>query len=932
MSSHSELKRSSYRSGSSRRIRNACSWYVRALASISSPERTGRVVERPLGSPTRAVKSPTMRTTRWPRSWNSRSFCRTTVCPRWMSAAVGSRPSLARSRRPSRSASSSLASRPPSGSASTALRVRNAAPSARSERISPNASVVGRRRAAAVVVRRHPLRGRRPFIRRMSDANGSDNVTPLFEQPPSPRPRVRKLRLAVVLVPLTLLALVSTVFGMMMAVASDLPALENRKEYQDARNSVLYDDTGKTSLGVLTNNQSRVLVTYDQIAPDMRNAIIAIEDRRFYENSGVDIRGIGRAFVQDVVQKQAVQGGSTITQQFVKNALRAQTQRTVFQKLREAALAYHLTRKWSKAKILTEYLNSIYFGNGAYGIESAARTYFGKNHPGCGTRERPCVSVLRPEEAALLAGVVANPSGYDPVAHPVAARRRRDLVLQRMFQQGRLGRLQYFNARQEALPAAPDPPTVRTKAPYFTTWVRQQLVDRFGARRTFEGGLKITTTLDAHLQETAENTVKRYFSNPDGPTAAVVAIDNDTGEVRAMVGGRDYNTRPFNLATQGQRQPGSAIKPFILAEALRRGISPASVWPSRKRVFDVPGGNDKFTVNNFEGSYTGTNTLAGALTASDNSIYAAVGLQVGTKRISRLARRMGIRTPVSSNPAMTLGGLKQGVTPLDMAYAYETFAANGLRVYGTLGSSKQGPVGVREVSTLPAAGRKAVVLARNRLHRRRVLAKDTAQTAVGIMQTVVTRGTGKRAGLADGSFAAGKTGTTENSGDAWFVGFTDRLTVAVWVGYPDKLKPMLTEFAGHPVEGGTFPALIWHDFMTGANKIIDDRVTRDRARKGLPPLEKKTTTTAPTPSAAIAPPSSAEGGDVPAPPGQPRQPARGGTSAPPPSTQTPSAPTPAPAPTPTPTPAPTPSTPATQPPASGGGTPPAAGGAAAPPG
>ena len=768
----------------------------------------------------------------------------------------------------------------------------------------------------------------------MSDANGHDNVTPLFEDPPRRRPRVRKLRLLVVLVPLMLLAVVSTVFGMMMAVASDLPALENRKEYQDARNSVLFDYTGKTSLGVLTNNQSRVLVTYGQIAPDMRNAIIAIEDRRFYQNSGVDIRGIGRAFVQDVVQKKAVQGGSTITQQFVKNALRAQNQRTVFQKLREAALAYHLTRKWSKAKILTQYLNSIYFGNGAYGIESAARTYFGKDHPGCGTRERPCVSVLRPEEAALLAGVVANPSGYDPIAHPAAARHRRDLVLKRMFEQGRLGRLQYFNARQEALPGPPDPPTVRTAAPYFTTWVRQQLVDRFGARRSFEGGLKITTTLDADLQRAAENTVKRYFSNPSGPTAAVVALDNDTGEVRAMVGGRDYNTRPFNLATQGQRQPGSAIKPFILAEALRRGISPASVWPSRKRIFNVPGGNDKFVVNNFESSYSGTNTLAGALTASDNSIFAAVGLQVGTKRISRLARQMGIRTPVSSNPAMTLGGLKRGVTPLDMAHAYETFAADGLRVYGTLGSSKQGPVGVREVSTLPVGRRKPVVLARNGLRRRRVLTKDTAQTAVGIMQTVVQRGTGKRAGLADGSFAAGKTGTTENSGDAWFVGFTDRLTVAVWVGYPDKLKPMLTEFAGRPVEGGTFPALIWHDFMTGANKIIDDRVARERARKGLPPLEKKTTTTAPTVSPAIAPPSSAEGGDVPAPPSQPTTPAGGGTTAPPattPSTPAPT-PTPAPAPAPTPTPAPTPSTPATQPPASGGGTPPAAGGAAAPPG
>src|SRR3954462_9949005 len=255
---------------------------------------------------------------------------------------------------------------------------------------------------------------------------------------------------------------------------------------------------------------------------------------------------------------------------------------------------------------------------------------------------------------------------------------------------------------------------------------------------------------------------------------------------------------------------------------------------------------------------------------------------------------MGIRTPVSSNPAMTLGGLRQGVTPLDMAHAYETFATDGLRVSGTLGSSKAGPVGIRAVSTLPAPGRKPRTLARNELRHKRILPKDLAQTAVGIMQTVVSRGTGKRAALADGTFAAGKTGTTENSGDAWFVGFTDRLTVAVGVGYPDKLRPMLTEFAGRPVEGGTFPALIWHDFMTGANKAIDARVAAERKREGLPPLEPKTTTTAPPPRPraprppppppppppALAPSAPGEGGAAPPPPAQRTTPTGGGTAAP----------------------------------------------------
>jgi penicillin-binding protein 1A len=714
----------------------------------------------------------------------------------------------------------------------------------------------------------------------MSVEYGS-NITPLFgdREPPEPpervRPRVKKLRLLAIFLPLSLLAIVSTVFGMMMAVASDLPDLENRKEYQDARNSVLKDSQGRT-LGVLTNNQSRVLVRYGDISSYMRNAIIAIEDRRFYENSGIDVRGIGRALVQDVLSRQAVQGGSTIAQQFVKNALRAQSDRTVFQKMREAALAYHLTRKWPKSKILTQYLNSIYFGNGAYGVESAARTYFGNqpDYKDCGTRGHPlCVTNLKPEEAALIAGVVANPTAYDPVAHPQAAKARRNLVLKDMYEQGLLPPGEYRNAINEALPAPVDikPPTVRTQAPYFTTWVRQQLVDEFGARRAFEGGLTVHTTLDLDLQDAAERAVNRYLANPAGPSAAVVAIDNKTGKVRAMVGGRDYAERPFNLATQGQRQPGSSIKPFILASALKKGFGPGSLWPSRKRIFTVPGtrGHEKFVVNNFESKYAGTQTLAGGLTYSDNSVYSTVGIKVGTERIAALAERMGIRTPVSSNYAMTLGGLKQGVTPLDMAHAYETFIEHGRRIGGTLGAGRNGPVGISEVD-IP--GRKP---RRNKLVAKQVLERSVADQTVGIMATVISQGTGRRAALGPGKFAAGKTGTTENSGDAWFVGFNERWTVAVWVGYADKLKPMLTEFAGAPVEGGTIPALIWHDFMTEANAIADERNAKERERKGLPPKapEEQTTTAAPAPVIPTKPAPVPEGGDSAPPAPEPTAPA-----------------------------------------------------------
>jgi penicillin-binding protein 1A len=673
---------------------------------------------------------------------------------------------------------------------------------------------------------------------------------------PRVRPRVKKLRLLLVLFGVSLLALVSLVFGMMMAVASELPSLENREEYRNARNSVLTDVHGRP-LGILRSPDNRVIVRPQQISLAVKHAVIAIEDKRFYENEGVDVRGIARAFFQDVLQRKAVQGGSTISQQFVKNALKAQNKRTVFQKLRESALAYHLNREWSKEKILAEYLNAIYFGNGAYGVESAARTYFGREpgHEGCGENlERPCSSELKPHEAALLAGVIASPGLYDPVSNPRQAEARRNLVLKRMLEQQYLSPVEYEDARQQALPARQNiaPPREKSAtpaAPYFTTWIKQQVVDRFGARRAFTGGLRIRTTLDLELQKAAEQAVGSQLGNPEGPTAALVAIDNDTGEVRAMVGGRDYNEAPFNLATQGQRQPGSSFKPFILAEALRQGISPGSVWASQRKVFKDRKGRD-FVVNNYEGSYSGATSLARATTFSDNSVYAELGIKVGTRRVARLARRMGVRTPVSINYAMTLGGLKEGVTPLDMAHAYQTFATGGRFVTGSLGPDR-GPVGIREVQVIG----KEDPLARNERRLERVLPRNVANTATQILATVVSSGTATRAQI--GEFAAGKTGTTEDYGDAWFVGYTERLTVAVWVGYADKVQPMKTEFGGAPVAGGTFPAAIWRDFMTAANRIIEERVAKDRIEKGLPPVPEETTTGPAGPAPAVPPAATA---------------------------------------------------------------------------
>jgi penicillin-binding protein 1A len=756
-----------------------------------------------------------------------------------------------------------------------------------------------------------------------------------------PRPRLKKLRLLLIVGGLSAIALLSTAFGMMMAVAADLPDIENRAEFQKAQNSILYDRNGQ-AMGELTSNSGRVILKSSEISLSMQHAIVAIEDRRFYENSGVDLKGIGRALFQDVVERRAVQGGSTIAQQFVKTALAAQDQRTVFQKAREAALAFHLTRKWSKEKILTEYLNSIYFGNGAYGIESAARTYFGIQHDGCGSTGKRCASELTPAESALIAGIVSSPSMYDPVANPQAAKKRRDLVLLRMYEQHYLTQEEYTRGIEEALPAKTDirPPSVRStnpRAAYFVSWVRQQIADRYGARRAFEGGLRISTTLDVKLQEMAEQAVNTWLSAPGGPQASLVAIDNATGEVRAMVGGEDFATHPFNLATQGQRQPGSAFKPFVLATAIDRGISPSSVWASKKLVVTVPGtkGKEKYTVNNYEDSYLGSASLAAATAASDNAVYVQVGMKAGLKRVANTAKELGIRTPVSSNPAMTLGGLNPGVTPLDMAHAYSSLAAGGLRVTGTLGTAKDGPVGIRKVAKRDD---KSDVLDENKRERTRVLPASVAAETTNVLHSVLTTGTARSANLGATVPQWGKTGTTENYGDAWFVGSSGSLTVAVWVGYPDRLKPMETEWRGEPVSGGTYPAAIWKQFMLtvmDANKAKlmtaceDDEAKKTKKCKDAGLGEVPTTTTpAPAPQTSTTP----DGGTAPDATTTPDGSTPGGvaptTSTPtPPVTTTPQTPTPTPAPTPTPTPAPqAPATPGT--PAPEGGTPPAAAGGA----
>lgn len=660
------------------------------------------------------------------------------------------------------------------------------------------------------------------------------------EQPIRTRTRVKRLRLLAILFAVLLLGTISFAFGMFVSIVGDLPSLTRFAQYKEAKSSVLLDDLGHP-IGVLSQ-QNRVIVTSGQIPQIVKEAVISIEDKRFWTNSGVDLRGIARAFVNDVFHKGGLQGASTIEEQFIKNALQAQSHRTIFEKLREAALAYQLSHKWSKQKIITAYLNTIYFGNGAYGIESAAQTYFGHEaaHLECGMPGHPlCVTQLQPWEAALLAGIIQDPTEYNPVTHPSLALERRNVVLGQMLDQGYITHAIYKEGLRQPLPEpheiqAPQEEAVEgVQTGYFTSWVQQQVIERYGVARALDGGLTIKTTLDLELQRAAEQAVDNYLAYTGGPTASLVAIENSTGEVRAMVGGRNYDESPFNLATEGERQPGSSFKAFDLAAALEDGISPDSVWTSKPKTFYVHtlNGTEKFEVHNDEGAYSGSNTLTGATAFSDNSIYAEVGLKVGTARIANLAHRMGITTPLSTNAAMTIGGLTIGVTPLDMAHAYETIAHGGQRVTGTMALAGA-PVGIQEVnagSHLLPDGRHVDV---NSVRSYPVLPKWVAEEETSVLETVIQYGTGKNAAI--GQFAAGKTGTTSNYGDAWFVGWDSKYTVAVWVGYPNKLIPMTTDFGGQPVLGGTFPALIWHDFMVsalGIDKAREEAIAEGKAAK-----------------------------------------------------------------------------------------------------
>ena len=614
------------------------------------------------------------------------------------------------------------------------------------------------------------------------------------------RRRIRKLRLLALVGVLGVLAVTAFAYGAVLAVGQQLNGLDpfGKKAQQQQVDGYVYADDGHTILAVLRGSQSRVLVQSGDISPAMKQAIVATEDRRFYEHRGIDIRGMARALWADIRHNSAVQGGSTITQQFVKNQLTG-SQRSITRKLKEAALAWQLEQRWSKDKILTAYLNTIYFGNGAYGVQRAALTYFGHS-----------AKKLTVPEAALLAGIPEDPSLYDPVAHPQHARARRTTVLRLMLEQGVIAAPDYRRYVRAPMPRPQDVHLsgVMGQAPYFGEYVKQQLIDdkQFGPKRVFGSGFRVYTTIDLQLQKLAGEAVRKYLPSSTGPQAALVAMDPTTGAVLAMYGGANFHQSQFNLAVQGERQPGSSFKPFVLATALKQGISPLSTFTSKPVSLFL--GDKYWNVHNFEGEYLGPINLVKAISASDNSVFAQLTQVVGPPNVVHTAHELGITSRLDGVLSIGLG--TQIVNPLEMARAYATFANGGYRVDGKVfGNEPRAVTKIEDVTGKTVYSNDPV--------KQQVLSPAEDALLTQLLEGVVTSGTGTAAALPDRP-VAGKTGTTENYGDAWFVGYTPQLVTAVWVGYPAGLRPMLSEFHGRPVVGGTFPALIWKAFMESALK------------------------------------------------------------------------------------------------------------------
>ncbi|HEY4977097.1 MAG TPA: transglycosylase domain-containing protein, partial [Gaiellaceae bacterium] len=563
------------------------------------------------------------------------------------------------------------------------------------------------------------------------------------------------------------------------------------KDVGIGQNSFVYAADGSL-LGSIQTAENRQVVGWNEISPWMPKAVVAIEDKRFYEHGGVDYVGIVRAAVADLRARKTVQGASTITQQLARNLYIANNKRTLSRKLKEVCLARKLDNAWSKQKILTVYMNQVFYGSNAYGVEAASETYFAEH-----------ASQLTLEQAALLAGLPQAPSRYDPSFNRPAALARRNVVLKAMLDTKKISRAEYKKAIATPIRLKSGQIYKNIREPYFFSYVTDQLVKEYGAATVRSGGLRVYTTINPRMQYLAKKAIRDNLYYDSDPASAIIAIDPRTGAIKAMIGVIPGNKKnQFNLASQAKRQPGSTFKMFVLTSAIEQGMNPYTTYYTSAPFYYQPDPNSPaWSVHTYSNTYSGSISVASATLQSDNTVFAQLTLDTGVQNVADMAHRLGNINLAKDQivPAMGLGSA--AVSPLEMASAYATLAAGG--IYSE-------PLAITKV-VLPdgSVDRSA---AWGKPKRKRVIEDWVAYEVTKVLESNITSGTA--IGAYFGRISAAKTGTTEDHADGWLCGYTPQLATAVWVGYPDAERPVYVH--GVAIAGGNIPASIWHDFMSPA--------------------------------------------------------------------------------------------------------------------
>src|SRR6476646_2560297 len=635
---------------------------------------------------------------------------------------------------------------------------------------------------------------------------------------------------------------VIAVTSWVLDVAADAPSLSSCKPIDRGGTTVVYAADGSRP-GNVASTEARSLFSIDRVPKSLQLATVAIEDQRFYQHDALDYEGIARAALKNLEAGEAVEGGSTITQQLVRNLCIPNPKRTIERKIVEAQMAIEYAERHSRREILGSYLNVASYGTvegtTAVGVGAAPKIFYSKP-----------VWKLKLPEAARLAGLPQAPSEYNPLLDPAAAKARRNQVLRSMAKLGYVSRERARTAMAGGLRVDLDESYFEHREPYFFDYVENRLLQEYGVDKVREGGLEVHTTIDPELQQVGLEAMRSSLPYSTDPSSALVSIDPRNGQIRAMVSSSNYEDSKFNLAAQGHRQPGSTFKTFVLTTAIKQGIDPYSTYYTSKPLDLYLPKWGHWTVHTADEGYLGTVNLQQATVASDNTVFAQLDLDVGPEAVAQTAHSMGITSPLDGIPAEGIGGLRIGVSPLEMSSAYATLADGGLR---------RQPVAVSKV-VFPGGN----VDRPEPPHPKRVISEAVAYEVTRLLHDNITEGTGTAAytGCAG---QAGKTGTTDEYTDAWFAGYQPNLATVVWVGYPESNDVSMSSVHGRTVFGGTFPAEIWHSLYSGAG-VPCEEFEEPSQKISWAPFYGRFARSSPSDSGTLGG-SGGAGGDEPPPPG-----------------------------------------------------------------